>query len=61
LLFEDISLREGEVTMPMTEKLDIARNWLPRYTGLALDEIGDYVLLTKLSPLSQQIRRPVQL
>jgi AMP nucleosidase len=30
----------------MTEKLDIARNWLPRYTGLGLDEIGDYILLT---------------
>ncbi|MEZ4599078.1 MAG: AMP nucleosidase [Syntrophotaleaceae bacterium] len=30
----------------MTEKLDIARNWLPRYTGSTLDEIGDYVLLT---------------
>lgn len=30
----------------MNEKLEIARNWLPRYTGLALDEIGDYVLLT---------------
>jgi len=36
--------------MPMTEKLDIARNWLPRYTGLALDEIGDYVLLTNFRP-----------
>lgn len=30
----------------MTEKLTIARNWLPRYTGMALDEIGDYILLT---------------
>jgi len=27
-------------------KLDIAKNWLPRYTGAQLNEIGDYILLT---------------
>jgi AMP nucleosidase len=27
-------------------KLDIARNWLPRYTGTSIEEFGDYVLLT---------------
>ena len=31
---------------PMKTKLDIAKNWLPRYTGANIDEIGDYVLLT---------------
>ena len=30
----------------MKTKLDIAKNWLPRYTGASIDEIGDYVLLT---------------
>jgi AMP nucleosidase len=30
----------------MTQRLDIARNWLPRYTGMPLDRFGDYVLLT---------------
>ena len=30
----------------MPERLDLARNWLPRYTGMRLDEFGDYVLLT---------------
>lgn len=30
-------------------KLDIAKNWLPRYTGMAIDEFGDYVLLTNFS------------
>jgi AMP nucleosidase len=30
----------------MKTKLEIASNWLPRYTGTAIDEIGDYVLLT---------------
>lgn len=27
-------------------KLDIARDWLPRYTGTEIDEFGDYMLLT---------------
>jgi AMP nucleosidase len=30
----------------MIEKLDIAKNWLPRYTGTKIDELGDYILLT---------------
>lgn len=30
----------------MTDRLEIARNWLPRYTGMELDRFGDYVLLT---------------
>jgi AMP nucleosidase len=31
---------------PFKTKLDIAKNWLPRYTGTAIDEFGDYMLLT---------------
>lgn len=27
-------------------RLDIARNWLPRYTGMPIDRFGDYILLT---------------
>lgn len=30
----------------MKTKLDIAKNWLPRYTGSQIDEFGDYLLLT---------------
>lgn len=30
----------------MKTKLDIAKNWLPRYTGMQIDEFGDYMLLT---------------
>jgi AMP nucleosidase len=30
----------------MRTKLDIAKNWLPRYTNTRIDEIGDYILLT---------------
>jgi AMP nucleosidase len=27
-------------------RIQIAKNWLPRYTGMPLDEFGDYILLT---------------
>lgn len=30
----------------MKTKLQIAKNWLPRYTGTKIDEFGDYMLLT---------------
>lgn len=30
----------------MTNKEDIVRDWLPRYTGVPLDEFGEYILLT---------------
>ena len=30
----------------MLDKLDITRNWLPRYTGMPIDRFGDYILLT---------------
>ena len=33
----------------MLKKLDIARNWLPRYTGMPLDHFGDYILLTNFA------------
>jgi AMP nucleosidase len=30
----------------MVDKLELANDWLPRYTGMPLDEFGPYVLLT---------------
>ena len=30
----------------LLDKLQIAKNWLPRYTGMPLDKFGDYILLT---------------
>lgn len=30
----------------MVEKQRIVRDWLPRYTGMPLEEFGDYILLT---------------
>lgn len=30
----------------MKTKLEIAKNWLPRYTGTNIDEFGDYMLIT---------------
>lgn len=33
----------------MKTKLDIAKNWLPRYTGTKIDDFGDYMLLTNFN------------
>ena len=33
----------------MFTKLDIVENWLPRYTGTAVDKFGKYILLTNFS------------
>ncbi|MCB0751022.1 MAG: AMP nucleosidase [Ignavibacteriae bacterium] len=33
----------------MKTKLEIAKNWLPRYTGTKIDEFGDYFLLTNFN------------
>ena len=30
----------------MSDRLEIAKSWLPRYTGMPIDQFGDYVLLT---------------
>ena len=30
----------------MDTKLEIAKNWLPRYTGMPLEMFGDYILIT---------------
>jgi len=30
----------------MDTKLEIAKNWLPRYTGTEIDDFGDYLLIT---------------
>lgn len=33
----------------MKYKHEIVANWLPRYTGIEIDEFGDYILLTNFS------------
>lgn len=33
----------------MKTKLEIATDWLPRYTGTKIDELGDYILLTNFT------------
>ncbi len=38
-LHEDILFREKEA------KAEIVKNWLPRYTGMQLEEFGEYILL----------------
>lgn len=38
----------------MRNRIDIARNWLPRYTGMALDRFSDYILLTNFQTYVQR-------
>ncbi len=45
----------------MKDRLEIARNWLPRYTGMPLDQFGDYVLLTNFQYYHGAIRGEVQM
>ena len=33
----------------MKERRSITKDWLPRYTGMEIDEFGDYILLTNFS------------
>ncbi len=33
----------------MKTKAEITANWLPRYTGVAVDEMSDYILLTNFN------------
>jgi AMP nucleosidase len=39
-------LIEMSTSIPNIDRLQIAKNWLPRYTGMPLGKFGDYVLLT---------------
>jgi AMP nucleosidase len=40
--------RPGRHT-PLKTRRQIVENWLPRYTGVGLDELGDHILLTNFS------------
>lgn len=33
----------------VADRLSLAKNWLPRYTGMPLDRFGDHILLTNFS------------
>lgn len=38
----------------MQTKLEITKNWLPRYTGMPLDKFGEYILLTNFDNYVQE-------
>ncbi len=40
---------KGALKKGLKSKEDIVANWLPRYTGRALKDFGDYILLTNFS------------
>jgi AMP nucleosidase len=39
------------------DKLDIARDWLPRYTGMEVAEYGEYILLTNFATYVDRFSR----
>ena len=43
----------------MKTKLEIAKNWFPRYTGATLDQVGDYLLLTNFQNYVEKVCRTV--
>jgi AMP nucleosidase len=45
----DTPVDEAIGKSPMHNKLEIARSWLPRYTGMPLENFGEYILLTNFS------------
>src|SRR6056297_2274259 len=40
-----LPLHKCKKIKPMKTKHEIVYNWLPRYTGMALDKLGDHILL----------------
>lgn len=42
---------------PIIDRKKIARDWLPRYTGMPIDQFGDYILLTNFDYYVQQFSR----
>lgn len=47
----------------MVDRLAIARDWLPRYTGMPLEDFGEYILLTNfhhyLETYARETARPI--
>jgi len=41
----------------MDNKYDIAKDWLPRYTGMPVDDFGDYILLTNFQDYVEQFAK----
>ena len=42
---------------PIIDRKKIARDWLPRYTGMPIDQFGDYILLTNFDYYMQQFAK----
>jgi len=42
-------IREENLEKEKAAKTEIVRDWLPRYTGMALDQFGEYILLVNFS------------
>ena len=42
------------MTRKIIDRLEIAKDWLPRYTGMPIDTFGDYILLTNFGNYVEQ-------
>ncbi len=42
----------------MKDKNEIVSNWLPRYTGVPLDDFGEHILLTNFGGYLARLRAP---
>lgn len=43
------SVAEQIMTTPEIDRAEIARSWLPRYTGMPIEKFGKYILLTNFN------------
>ena len=44
-----MKIKKNNITVHMKTKIQIAKNWLPRYTGTEIDQFGNYLLLTNFN------------
>ena len=42
------------MTIPTFDRTEIARSWLPRYTGMPLEKFGQFILLTNFNYYVEQ-------
>lgn len=52
-----LSANEQTMTFPEIDRGEIARSWLPRYTGMPIEQFGNYILLTNFNYYVEQFAK----
>jgi len=52
-----IGRRSDDIGRNTLSKEELTSNWLPRYTGMPLENFGDYILLTNFSDYVNEFAR----